>query len=176
MKKIILLFLLTIASYGQNQSRLVSLGTANATLTGTPTAPTATVGTDTDQIATTKFVANGFATLYTPTFAGQVDFNGGARMNGTNLYFNSGGTGLIDGVTGAYFKTSFPTAGWYSGTRITAPVFRTTGYTVATLPAGVQGDTAYVTDATAPTYLGTLTGGGSVACPVFYNGTAWVAH
>lgn len=49
-------------------------------------------------------------------------------------------------------------------------------YTVATLPAGTIGDTAYVTDATAPTYLGTLTGGGSVVCPVFYNGTAWVSH
>ena len=50
------------------------------------------------------------------------------------------------------------------------------GYTVATLPAGVVGKTAYVTDATTPTYLGTLTGGGAVACPVFYNGSAWVSH
>ena len=40
----------------------------------------------------------------------------------------------------------------------------------------VTGATAYVTDATAPTYLGTLTGGGAVVCPVFYNGTAWVSH
>jgi len=49
-------------------------------------------------------------------------------------------------------------------------------YTVATLPAGTTGDVAYVTDATAPTYLGTLTGGGAVTCPVFYNGSAWVSH
>jgi hypothetical protein len=49
------------------------------------------------------------------------------------------------------------------------------GYTVATLPAGVTGARAYVTDATAPTFLGTLTGGGSVVCPVFYNGSAWVS-
>lgn len=55
-------------------------------------------------------------------------------------------------------------------------VLRLKNYTVATLPAGTQGDTAYITDATAPTYLGTLTGGGSVVCPVFYNGTAWVSH
>lgn len=48
-------------------------------------------------------------------------------------------------------------------------------YTVSTLPAGVEGMRAYVTDATAPTFLGTLTGGGSVVSPVFYNGTAWVA-
>mgnify|MGYP001591645943 FL=1 len=50
------------------------------------------------------------------------------------------------------------------------------GYTVATLPAGVQGDTAYITDATAPTYLGALVGGGAVVTPVFYNGAAWVSY
>lgn len=50
------------------------------------------------------------------------------------------------------------------------------GYTVATLPAGTVGMTAYVTDATTPTYLGVITGGGAVVCPVFYNGTAWVSH
>ena len=54
-------------------------------------------------------------------------------------------------------------------------------YTVATLPATaangmVQGAHAIVTDATAPTYLGALTGGGAVVCPVLYNGTAWVSH
>lgn len=49
-------------------------------------------------------------------------------------------------------------------------------YTVATLPtAGVTGRRAYVTDATAPTFLGALTGGGTVVCPVFDNGSAWVA-
>jgi hypothetical protein len=65
---------------------------------------------------------------------------------------------------------------------ITATSIKSTGvvrlkdYTVATLPAGTQGDTAYVTDAVTPTYLGALTGGGSVVCPVFYNGTIWVSH
>jgi hypothetical protein len=49
-------------------------------------------------------------------------------------------------------------------------------YTVATLPAaGTQGRRAWVTDATAPTFLGALTGGGAVVTPVFDNGTAWVA-
>ena len=53
---------------------------------------------------------------------------------------------------------------------------RTGGYTVATLPAaGVAGRRAYVTDATLPTYLGALVGGGAVVCPVFDNGTAWVS-
>jgi hypothetical protein len=57
-----------------------------------------------------------------------------------------------------------------------AGTIRTSGYTVATLPTGVIGMLAYVTDALGPTYLGTLTGGGSVKVPVFYNGTAWVSH
>ena len=51
-----------------------------------------------------------------------------------------------------------------------------TGYTVATLPAaGTAGRRTYVTDALAPIYLGALTGGGAVVCPVFDNGTAWVS-
>jgi len=53
---------------------------------------------------------------------------------------------------------------------------RLKNYTVATLPVGVQGDTAFVTDALTPTYLGVLVGGGAVITPVFYNGTAWVSH
>lgn len=49
-------------------------------------------------------------------------------------------------------------------------------YTVATLPTGQKSGTrAFVTDATSPTFLGTLTGGGAVFCPVFFNGTSWVA-
>lgn len=56
-----------------------------------------------------------------------------------------------------------------------AATLRTAGYTVATLPAGTVGMLAYVTDSTAPTYLGPLTGGGAIKCPVFYNGTAWVS-
>ena len=57
----------------------------------------------------------------------------------------------------------------------TVPV-RLKGYTVATLPAGTQGDTAFVTDALAPTFLAVLMGGGAVVTTAFYNGTAWVAQ
>lgn len=59
--------------------------------------------------------------------------------------------------------------------RFDAPI-RMMGYTVATLPAGVVGDLAYVTDALAPSYLVTIVGGGAVTTPVFYNGSTWVAH
>ena len=49
--------------------------------------------------------------------------------------------------------------------------------TVAALPAaGTKGREAVVTDATAPTDLGGLAGGGTVTTPVVDNGTAWVAY
>ena len=53
---------------------------------------------------------------------------------------------------------------------------RLKGFTVSGLPAGTVGDFAYVTDASAPTYLGTIVGGGSITTPVFYNGSGWIAH
>lgn len=68
----------------------------------------------------------------------------------------------------------------YDGATFDVPVIsnapvRTGVYTVATLPTGAQGDRAMVTDATAPSFLGALTGGGAVVTPVFHNGTAWRA-
>ncbi len=59
---------------------------------------------------------------------------------------------------------------------MTASIVKTAGYTVSTLPAGVIGSRGYVTDATACTFMGTLTGGGTVVCPVFFNGTSWLAE
>jgi hypothetical protein len=47
--------------------------------------------------------------------------------------------------------------------------------TVAALPATApSGARATVTDATAPAFLSAVTGSGSVVCPVFYNGAAWI--
>ena len=61
---------------------------------------------------------------------------------------------------------------------VSVTTLKTSGFTVATLPtppAQGLGARAHVTDALNPTYLGTLTGGGTVKCPVFYNGTNWVS-
>lgn len=54
-------------------------------------------------------------------------------------------------------------------------VLKLPGYTVATLPAGAAGMTAYVTDATAPAYLVALTGGGGAFSGAKYTGAAWVS-
>ena len=62
---------------------------------------------------------------------------------------------------------------YFSGVVNTGQI-STTGYTVATLPAGVVGMRAYVTNALAPAYGVAVAGGGAVTIPVFYNGTAWI--
>lgn len=63
-----------------------------------------------------------------------------------------------------------------SGTVISTGVVRLKNYTVATLPAGTQGDTAFVTDALAPAFLTAVVGGGAIVTPVFYDGTNWVSY
>jgi hypothetical protein len=57
---------------------------------------------------------------------------------------------------------------------ILAGTVRTAGYTVGTLPAGVVGMRAYVTDANATTFYSVVTSGGANVVPVFYNGANWV--
>lgn len=222
--------------------------------TGTPTAPTATLGTNTTQIATTAFVqanTNSNALLLTgdqtatgvKTFVSTNTVSGGININnnrtsadGRGLYITGSGrigseitgdneqslrvinsrvSGIAtisntNGSGGFSFYTNLGNnngVGYYAqqdtggnsvpfrynsgGGTITQinvdgtifaqgaefnGVVKLKSYTVATLPTGVEGATAYVTDATAPTYLGPLTGGGSVKAPVFFNGTAWVSH
>lgn len=49
--------------------------------------------------------------------------------------------------------------------------------TVANLPLSPSiGSCMIALDVTSPTYLQPVVGGGTVVCPVFYNGTSWVAH
>lgn len=86
---------------------------------------------------------------------------------------NGSATTYLDALVSSAGAISFTAAG-------SAPAFifnstiRFKNYTVATLPAGVQGDRAYVTDALAPVFLAIVAGGGAVVAPVFYNGTNWV--
>ena len=100
-------------------------------------------------------------------------------------------TGAIEFLTDAYYATittgnarktfAFLESPTFTGI-VTAPtivstaIVRLKGYTVATLPVGTQGDTAFVTDATTPTYLGALVGGGAVVTPIFFDGVAWVSY
>lgn len=91
--------------------------------------------------------------------------------------------------TSNYYKTTVSSTGavtfdavgsgssfTFNDTIINTVPLRLKNYTVATLPAGTQGDTAFVTDALAPTFLAIVVGGGAVVAPVFYNGTNWVGY
>lgn len=62
-----------------------------------------------------------------------------------------------------------------AGNTILGAPIRLKVYTVATLPAGTQGDTAAVSDSLAPTFLTTIAGGGAAYSVVSYNGANWVA-
>jgi hypothetical protein len=57
--------------------------------------------------------------------------------------------------------------------QVSGPI-RTTGYTVATLPAGTVGMRTYVTDALAPSFGVAVAGSGAVTIPVFYDGANWI--
>jgi len=185
---------------------------ASPTFTGVPTAPTATAGTNTTQLATTAFVQEsstsnvaqtitngvttsapsqdavfdalaGKANLNGATFGGQVETFNASFTTNQNYNLNSLGSGLNTSIGGGYSFTTGNGTGWVSNTRISSNSFvatngtiRLKNYTVATLPTGTQGDTAFVTDALAPSYLVTVMGGGAVVTAVFFNGTSWVSH
>jgi hypothetical protein len=86
--------------------------------------------------------------------------------------YAAGATGVYVTDTGIFgVGTTSPSA----NTKIDAsgPI-RAGGYTVATLPTGVVGARAYVTDAVTAVFMATPTGGGSVKTPVFFNGSVWV--
>jgi len=99
-----------------------------------------------------------------------INQTGGANGITRSLYINPTLTAAAD------FRAIEVTAGKTLLQETTVTTLKTTVYTVATLPTPTGIAYATVSDATAPTYLGTLVGGGAVVTPAFYNGTDWVAH
>lgn len=135
----------------------------------------------TDDINFQTVVNNGsIATVnYSGFFAIQLDgtpntltsvspFGVSVSSSGNTVYYNSTSISYKGKLN--YFPNKLHNGGY---TIITTP---SSSYTVSTLPTGQLNDIAVVTDAVAPTYLGVLTGGGSVVTPVWHNGTIWVAR
>lgn len=102
---------------------------------------------------------------------GTVSLTGQSWLNDTDTgRYRIGANNMGDVVGGALIID-------YAAARVSFQIpVRLKGYTVATLPAGTAGDTAYVTDALAPVFLGAAAGGGAITCTVFYNGANWVVQ
>lgn len=99
----------------------------------------------------------------------------GSRGTGTGIGGDIIFQGGVTGTTGTA-QNSLATIGSFSaaggGIKLPAAVV------VSALPtcaAGIAGTMRAVSDATTPTYLGALTGGGAVYAPVVCNGSAWVS-
>lgn len=144
---------------------------ASPTFTGVPSVPLATTGTNSPQIASTAFVSNNFLTKASPIFTGDI-FGSGNYVTESSFKLGSTNTGLERyGSSAASFKEISNV--WTSNVPLKATTLNTNSYTVASLPTPIGTAYATVTDALAPTYLGALVGGGTVVCPVFYDGTVW---
>ena len=93
--------------------------------------------------------------------------------NGQAGYFSNGSsTVYIGDNTYAINVTSGDS--YFSGKIIANDVIRLKGYIVSNLPTGTTGDRAYVTDASSPSYGSTVSGGGAVTIPVFFDGSNWI--
>ena len=92
----------------------------------------------------------------------------------TNKYTKWLWTGAVTAATGTFgFGGTTVVTGDF--TQVVDSIVPVT-YLIDDLPTGSLGDTAIVTDATSPTYLGALTDGGAVTCSVFNNGSGWVSN
>lgn len=87
---------------------------------------------------------------------------------------DNSGVGVIELKTGRFGRGIRFAPNGSGKVSVTSP-FTLKGYTVATLPTGTQGDTAFVTDSLLPSFGATIAGGGAVVQEVFYNGTNWIA-
>lgn len=117
-----------------------------------------------------------------------IDGTAGIANNATDLSYTgtlTGSTGVMNIGAGQVYKDASGNVGFgtvapteklhVAGNLRATGTTRTGVYTVATLPAGVQGMRALVTDSLAPAFLAMAVGGGAVVAPVFFNGSQWVA-
>lgn len=148
----------------------VSIGTSGAAVVNGGALGTPASGTVTNLTGTASININGTVGSATP---GSGSFT--SIVYTTTL---TGGTGIMNIGSNQIYKDAAGNVGIGITPAVKLDVdgpIRAKGYTVATLPAGVQGMIAFVTNALTPTFLTTVVGGGTVITPVFYNGTNWVS-
>lgn len=130
--------------------------------------------------------ANNLRVAGTILSVGDLTCTGTIMSSGTAPRIQYNGVGANNVLNTGSGGASLVVSHWNGAVDITSATFSVSaltmnlpltlkGYTVGTLPAGVQGHVAFVTDLLAPTYLAGAVGGGAIVGPVFYNGGAWIS-
>lgn len=100
-------------------------------------------------------------------------------LPGTNIVQLMDGTANANPVGGGMFYGVAGELRWRNPLGQDTLITPGTGFTVATLPAGLpiafRGARTYVIDALAPAFGVAVVGGGAVTIPVLFNGAAWIA-
>ena len=100
-----------------------------------------------------------------------IGYGAGALESGSNRLIIANSLTTTPLIYGDFSTSSLT----INGNLLAVGIIQLNGYTVSTLPAGITGMTAYVTDALTPSFGAALTGGGSVVTKAFFNGTNWIA-
>jgi len=166
---------------------LFSAGTPNVQLSSNPAYATSfinntlTMGNGSESASPSTGILQGTSGSGTNTTGADLIIRGGqgtgsATSGGVEIQAAPAGTsGSSANALGNYFRVDSAGATIQNG----ALVFKTTPYTVATLPT-CNSTTAWyiypVSDASSPTWNGTLSGGGSTKVLALCNGSNWTAH
>jgi len=145
---------ITVGTLASTNLGLATL--ASPTFTGTPAAPTASVGTNTTQVATTAFVLNNCVELAGDTMTGDLtvpSLNGG-QLSGTRSRFINGGMVIDQRNTGSSVSSgvgaiTYTVDRWYvyaTGAAVTAQRITSsnTAFTNALRVTGASGNTATI--------------------------------
>jgi lysophospholipase L1-like esterase len=162
-------------AYPITTSGAVTMSNATVALSGGTLTGAATQNVyNTISTTVNAFGASTTATIFgNSTAAVTYNIGANATATATTKAINIGTSGASGSTTNITLGSSV--SGSTSTTTING-TFKSTGFTVATLPTGSVGLNAYVTDALAPAYNTTVVGGGAVTIKVFHNGTNWICN
>lgn len=174
---------------GSGASARFAFANSIYTRAGTATAGTAPMYMTSGPVLTTPVVGahefltdDYFLTITTGAARKGIILDDGARLTSGRIPIAGTNGRLVDDADLTFVTDTLTATKIVGSTSVKSALVESTGtvrlkgYTVATLPVGVVGDTAYVTDALAPAFLTTVVGGGAIVTPVFYDGANWIAQ
>jgi hypothetical protein len=141
---------------------------ASPTFTGTPAAPTAAVGTNTTQIATTEYVRSELEYETTTDLT--------VTTNATTMNLATGNVGFVASGPTANWTVNFTNVPAVNGETITATIFviqGATGYIPSTVEIGGVGQTIKWQNGAAPTPTSVSGKIDVFSFSMIYRGSAW---